>query len=49
MQTLLPLEHFAQVERFEHMVNLEPIKVKNRNSPNKNITSAVDPAEPQKD
>ena len=45
MQTLLPLE------RFEHMVNLQPIKVKNKNSlsaetPNRDITSAIDPAEP---
>ena len=40
MQTLLPRE------RFEHVVNLEPIEV--GNSPNEDITSAVDPAEPQK-
>ena len=39
MQTLLPRE------RFEHVVNLQPIEV--GNSPNEDITSAVDPTEPQ--
>ena len=39
MQTLLP------PERFEHVVNLEPIEV--GNSPNEDTTSAADPAEPQ--
>ena len=43
MQTLLPRG------RFEHMVNLEPIKVGNGNSPNKDIISAADPAEPHGD
>ena len=43
MQTLLPLEHF------EHAVNLEPIEVENRNSPNGDTTSAVDSAEPHGD
>ena len=41
MQTLLPLE------RFEHVVNLEPIEVKNENSPDGDITSTADLAEPQ--
>ena len=40
MQTLLSLERF---------VNLEPIEVKNRNSPNEDIASAADPAEPHED
>ena len=40
MQTLLP------PERFEHVVNLEPIEVENGSSPNENIASAADPAEP---
>ena len=43
MQTLLP------PERFEHVVNLQPIEVKNKNSSNENINSAVDPAEPHED
>ena len=38
MQTLLP------PERFEHVVNLEPIEV--GNSPNEDITSAIDPSKP---
>ena len=41
MRTLLP------PKRFEHVVNLEPIEVK-IDSSNRNITSAADPAEPQK-
>ena len=40
MQTLLP------PERFKHVVNLKPIEVKS-DSPNEDITSAVDPAELQ--
>ena len=40
MQTLLP------PERFEHVVNLQPIEVKDKNSPNDDTTSAIDPAEP---
>ena len=44
------LEHRMQMllppERFEHVVNLQPIEVENENSPNEDITSAVDPAEP---
>ena len=43
MQTLLPRE------RFEHVVNLEPIEVENGNSPNEDIASAADPAEPHID
>ena len=43
MQTLLPPERFKHETK--HVVNLEPIKVKN--SPNEDyITSVVDPAEP---
>ena len=41
MQMLLPRK------RFEHVVNLEPIEV--RNSPNEDITSAADPAKPHED
>ena len=41
MQTLLP------PERFENVVNLESIEVEN--SPNEDITSAADPAEPHGD
>ena len=41
MQTLLP------PQRFEHVVNLEPIEVEN--SPNEDITSAADLAEPHED
>ena len=40
MQTLLP------AERFEHAVNLKPIEVE-IDSPNEDITSSADPAEPQ--
>ena len=45
MQTLLPLE------RFEHVVNLQLIEIKNKNlpstkAPNEDITSAVDPTKP---
>ena len=40
MQTLLPRK------RFEHVVNLKPIEVENRNSLNEDITSAADPAKP---
>ena len=43
MQTLLP------PERFKHVVNLQPIEVENENSPNEDITSAADPAEPHED
>ena len=45
------LEHRMQMllppERFEHVVNLEPIEV--GNSPNDHTTSAADPAEPHGD
>ena len=45
MQMLLP------PERFEHMVNLQLIEIKNKNlpstgAPNEDITSAVDPTKP---
>ena len=45
MQTLLPSE------RFEYVVNLQPMEIKNKNLPsagvfNEDITSAVDPTEP---
>ena len=43
MQTLLPRK------RFKHVVNLELIEVKNKNSPNEDNTSAADPAEPHRD
>lgn len=33
-------------QRFEHKIDLQPIDVRNKNSPNNNITSAADLAKP---
>ena len=45
MQTLLPAERFEHA--VEHVAELQPIEVENKNSPNEDITSVVDPAKPQ--
>ena len=40
------LKHYIQIllllARFEHMANLQPIEIENKNSSNENITSAGD-------
>ena len=47
MQTLLPAERFEHV--IEHVAELQPIEVDNKNSPTEGITSAADPAKPHED
>ena len=45
MQTLLPAERFEH--GIKHIAKLQPIEVENRNSPNKDITSAANPTKLQ--